>query len=80
MIDLPEGMPLSNLPRTTVYSGSNDVPYTEALDQFERELLRGLLVKHAGAVDEAAREAGMNIATVYRKIKKYQIKKEEYSA
>jgi DNA-binding NtrC family response regulator len=80
VIDLPEGMPLSNLPRTTVYSGSNDVPYTEALDQFERELLRGLLVKHAGAVDEAAREAGMNIATVYRKIKKYQIKKEEYSA
>jgi len=30
-------------------------------------------------VDSAAREAGMNVATLYRKIKRYGLRKEEYT-
>ena len=58
---------------------SDDLPFTEALERFERDLLRDLLKKHGGAVDSAAREAGMNVATLYRKIKRYGLKKEEYA-
>ena len=55
-----------------------DVPFNAALDRFEADLLRGLLKKHAGNIENAAREADMNMATIYRKIKKYGIRKEEY--
>ncbi len=58
---------------------SPDVPFVAALERFERDLLRDLLRKHGGAVDHAAREAGVNMATLYRKIKKYGLKKEEYT-
>ena len=53
--------------------------YTRALSRFEIEYLKGLLRKSNGNIDAAAREAGMNMATIYRKIKKYNIKKEDYS-
>lgn len=56
----------------------SDVPYTTALEQFEIDLLKGLLKRHCGNIDSAAREAGMNMVTMYRKIKKYGIKKEGY--
>jgi DNA-binding NtrC family response regulator len=78
VIDLPEG----RIVPVTVQAGpvlSDDLAYTEALERFERDLLRDLLKKHGGAVDTSANEAGMNVATLYRKIKKYGIKKEEYS-
>jgi len=55
-----------------------DVPFTAALEHFEADLLRGLLKRHGGNIDAAAREAGMNMVTMYRKIKKYGIRKEEY--
>ncbi|CAH2031427.1 sigma-54-dependent transcriptional regulator [Trichlorobacter ammonificans] len=55
----------------------DDVPFSAALDQFEANLLRALLKKHHGNVEQAAREADMNMATIYRKIKKYNIRKEE---
>lgn len=80
IIDLPEDLPKQQMLRASFSASRDGLPYNEALDRFERDLLRELLRKHAGAVDEAAREGGMNIATVYRKIKKYQIKKEEYSS
>ena len=64
------------LPLTQTETG--DVPFNAALDRFEADLLKGLLKKHAGNVENAAREAGMNMATIYRKIKKYGIRKEEY--
>jgi DNA-binding NtrC family response regulator len=54
------------------------LPFNAALEQFETELLRRLLQKYHGNVEQAAREADMNMATIYRKIKKYGIKKEEY--
>lgn len=78
MIDLPEGRAIP----VTVQAGpvlSDDLPYTEALERFERDLLRDLLKKHGGAVDSAAKEAGMNVATLYRKIKRYGLRKEEYA-
>lgn len=66
----------------TVLGESNpanpDVPYTTALEHFETDLLKGLLKRHGGNIDAAAREAGMNMVTMYRKIKKYGIRKEEY--
>ncbi|MCM0083712.1 sigma-54 dependent transcriptional regulator [Geomonas sp. Red32] len=54
--------------------------YNKALTRFETEYLRGLLRKNHGNVEAAAREAGTNMATVYRKIKKYGIRKDEYNA
>jgi DNA-binding NtrC family response regulator len=62
----------------TAQSGeAGDVPFNAALDRFEADLLKGLLKKHRGNIENAAHEAGMNMATIYRKIKKYGIRKEE---
>jgi DNA-binding NtrC family response regulator len=57
---------------------SSDLTYTTALERFEADLLCTLLKRHAGNIDAAAREAGMNMVTMYRKIKKYGIKKEDF--
>jgi len=57
---------------------TGQLPFNTALERFEADLLRGLLRKHGGNIDAAAREAGMNMATMYRKIKRYGIRKEEY--
>jgi len=56
----------------------SDVPYSTALERFEADLLCTLLKRNSGNIDAAAREAGMNMVTMYRKIKKYGIKKEDY--
>jgi DNA-binding NtrC family response regulator len=56
-----------------------EVPFNAALDRFEADLLKGLLKKHNGNVENAAREADMNMATIYRKIKKYNLRKEDFS-
>jgi len=55
-------------------SGEGD--YQEALGRFEREYFTSLLRKNKGNVDESAKHAGINIVTLYRKIKKYQLKKD----
>lgn len=78
VIDLPEGRVLPS----TVLAGpllSDELPFNEALERFERDLLLDLLKKHGGSVDSAAKEAEMNVATLYRKIKKYGLKKDEYA-
>jgi len=59
---------------------SDDGEYTKALSRFETEYIRGLLRKNNGNVEAAARDAGTNMATIYRKIKKYGIRKDEYNA
>lgn len=51
--------------------------YSAELGRFETEYLTRLLRKHAGNVEEAAAEAGMNMATIYRKLKKYGLKKKD---
>lgn len=51
--------------------------YSSALSRFETEYLTRLLRKHGSNVEEAAAEAGMNMATIYRKLKKYGINKKD---
>jgi DNA-binding NtrC family response regulator len=50
--------------------------YNSAMARFEAEYLRGLLARYSWNVDAAAKDAGMNMATMYRKIKKYSLKKD----
>ncbi len=57
----------------------SDDNYSAALARFETGYLIGLLKKAEGNVEMAAREAGMNMATIYRKLKKYEIKKDDYT-
>jgi DNA-binding NtrC family response regulator len=59
-------------------SDEEELPYSAALEHFETDLLIRLLKRHSGNIDSAAREAGMNMVTMYRKIKRYGIKKEDY--
>lgn len=51
--------------------------YNDALARFETRYLRNLLRATGGNIEEAARQAGMNMATIYRKLKKYQLKRED---
>jgi DNA-binding NtrC family response regulator len=53
--------------------------YSDALTCFETNYLTGLLRKTDGNIEAAARYSGMNMATIYRKLKKYDIKKDECS-
>jgi DNA-binding NtrC family response regulator len=54
-----------------------ETDYSAALARFERKYLQELLRKAGGNVEAAACEAGMNMATIYRKLKKYSIRKED---
>jgi DNA-binding NtrC family response regulator len=56
---------------------ANQADYSSALAAFETEYLVRLLRKHSGNIDDAAAEAGMNMATIYRKMKKYSINKKD---
>jgi transcriptional regulator with PAS, ATPase and Fis domain len=48
--------------------------YTDALSRFEADYLRRLIAEAGGVVEDAAEKAGMNPATIYRKLKKYGLK------
>jgi len=56
-------------------SGDSEGSYADALASFEIAYLKGLLQTHEGNVEAAAQAAGMNMATIYRKLKKYNLKK-----
>jgi DNA-binding NtrC family response regulator len=51
--------------------------YGNALAHFEIDYLKQLLRDADGNVEEAAQRAGMNMATIYRKLKKYGLKKSD---
>ncbi len=51
--------------------------FQEALARFEKEYFTALLKQCRGNVEDGARKAGINIVTLYRKIKKYNIKRDE---
>jgi DNA-binding NtrC family response regulator len=55
-----------------------DDDYAASLARFELEYLKQLLQHAGGNIEAAARAAGMNMATIYRKIKKYDLSKEDY--
>lgn len=65
---------------TDIHVSSGEEPlegeYSAAMARFEAEYLKGLLTRYAWNVDAAARDAGMNMATMYRKIKKYSLKRD----
>ncbi|MCU0808567.1 MAG: sigma-54 dependent transcriptional regulator [Candidatus Contendobacter sp.] len=48
--------------------------YGTALARFEIDYLTRLLQASGGNIEEVAQQAGMNVATVYRKIKKYGLR------
>jgi DNA-binding NtrC family response regulator len=52
--------------------------YNRAVSRFEIDYLKGLLRKNHGNKEAAAHEAGMNMATIYRKIKKYNLREEDW--
>jgi len=58
-------------------AGQSESDYSAALARFEQDYLKGLLQKTGGNIEAAAREAGMNMATIYRKLKKYEIRRED---
>ncbi len=51
--------------------------YNDALAEFEIDYLRQLLISVDGNIEEAAQKANMNMATIYRKLKKYGLRKED---
>jgi DNA-binding NtrC family response regulator len=70
----------ASAPTATENVDNPDAPeYTKALGDFETTYLVNLLQSTGGNVEEAAQLAGMNMATIYRKLKKHQINKEDYS-
>jgi DNA-binding NtrC family response regulator len=74
-IGLPELAQLIETDQSVQSANQSD--YTSALSSFETDYLTQLLRKHGGNVEEAAVEAGMNMATIYRKLKKYGINKKD---
>jgi len=68
---------LIDLPAGSGANASDEANYADALARFEVAYLRDLLQKFDGNVEEAARAAGMNMATIYRKLKKYQLKRSD---
>ena len=58
---------------TSVDSGD----YNKALAHFEIDYLRQLLSSVDGNIEEAAKKSSMNMATIYRKLKKYGLRKQD---
>jgi DNA-binding NtrC family response regulator len=74
-IGLPELTQLLDIDSGRERQGAAD--YSTALGRFETDYLTRLLRKHGGNVEDAAAEAGMNMATIYRKLKKYGIRRKD---
>jgi DNA-binding NtrC family response regulator len=60
-------------------AGGGESGFATAFNRFEEEYFRGLLRRAHGNAEAAAAEAGINLATLYRKIKKHGIRKEDFS-
>lgn len=58
--------------------GGGESEYSQALARFETDYIRMLLARNRGNVEAAARDAGMNMATIYRKMKRYGIQRDEF--
>jgi DNA-binding NtrC family response regulator len=53
--------------------------FAAAANRFEEDYFKALLRKSRGNVEAAAAEAGINLATIYRKMKKYGIRREDFA-
>jgi DNA-binding NtrC family response regulator len=67
MHDLPDKF------RTLDIEGVSTTPLRQALDTFEREYIRRSLAEHKGNKESAADALGIDLATLYRKLKKLKI-------
>ena len=78
-IETAEQIELSTLAQfiETEDTPADDADYNHALGRFEIDYLRQLLRSVDGNIEEAAQKAGMNMATIYRKLKKYGLRKED---
>ncbi len=63
----------------TEFTADTGDDYNQALARFEVDYLKQLLGSVSGNVEEAAKRANMNMATIYRKMKKYGLRKEDLS-
>lgn len=52
----------------------SELDYASALARFETEYLNLLLDRTGGSVEDMAHHAGINVATIYRKMKKYGLR------
>ena len=80
-ISLPVLAQFIEVPTETEEDAGDDAEpdYSSALADFETRYLKELLRKTQGNIEAAAREAGMNMATIYRKLKKYALRKEDFN-
>jgi transcriptional regulator with PAS, ATPase and Fis domain len=60
-------------------AGATEGGFATAYNRFEDEYFRGLLRRARGNAEAAAAEAGINLATLYRKIKKHGIRRDDAS-
>ncbi|HRD66830.1 MAG TPA: sigma-54 dependent transcriptional regulator [Candidatus Competibacter sp.] len=67
LIDIPEKSAVSD-------PEGGEFDYALALSRFESDYLSRLLQVSGGNIEEVAHQSGMNVATVYRKIKKYGLR------
>jgi transcriptional regulator of acetoin/glycerol metabolism len=67
LIELPDAS-------TSDTSGLGELDYAAELARFETDYLNRLLQKTGGNIEDMAQQAGMNIATIYRKVKKYGLR------
>ena len=67
---------LIELPRNSAALAGDlgQLDYAAALARFETDYLNRLLQASGGNIEDVAHQAGMNVATVYRKIKKYGLR------
>jgi len=67
-------VPAAGMEMSADDAGEGD--YSAAMARFEADYLKGLLNRYGWNVEAAARDAGMNMATMYRKMKKYSLRRE----
>ncbi|GAB4274580.1 MAG: sigma-54 dependent transcriptional regulator [Deferrisomatales bacterium] len=65
------------VPGTPEAFALEEMDYATALARFETEYLTRLLRRAGGNVEEAAARAGMNVTTIYRKMKKHAIQRDD---
>jgi DNA-binding NtrC family response regulator len=71
------GLPPQDTPSPESSTDGSD--YASTLAQFEIGYLRQILKRTSGNVEAAAQLADMNMATIYRKMKKYGLRKEDFT-
>jgi DNA-binding NtrC family response regulator len=59
-------------------NGNGEFSLKQWLSRSERDYLRGLLIKHKGAISSTAKEAKVDNKTLYRKMRRHGLHKESF--